>query len=69
MKKPRSSRLSLQTQLNRAEEARDAYREALEDIADILEDVGMLEPQEPDNLGEADLPEPEIILRTAEEVE
>jgi hypothetical protein len=71
MRKPKSSRLSLQTKLNHAEEARDAYREALEDIADILEDVGILEPQDPENVGESDLPElePEIIPGTAEEVE
>jgi hypothetical protein len=67
MRKPKSSRLSLQTILNRVTEERDAYAQALEDIADILEDVGILEP--PENVGEEDLPElePDIIPGTAEE--
>ena len=71
MKKPRSSRLSLQSTLNRVTEERDAFQQALEDIIDILEDVGMLEPQEPENIGEDDLePLPEdIIPGTAEKVE
>lgn len=80
MRKPKSSRLSLQTTLNRVTEERDAFQQALEDIADILEDVGMLEPQEPylDDLGEHDgdeapeqpeETEPEVIDGTAEKVE
>ena len=72
-RQPRSSRLSLQIVLNRVTEERDAFQQALEDIADILEDVGILEPQDdPENVGEGDLPElkePEIIQETAEEVE
>ncbi len=43
---PRSSRLSLQTKLAQVVEQRDAYLEALETIADILEDAGILDSAE-----------------------
>lgn len=71
MKRTKTSRLSLQSTLNRVTEERDAFAQALEDILDILEDVGMLEPQEPENVGEEDLePLPETIIPgTAEKVE
>ncbi len=49
MKKPRqlrSSRLSLQTKLAQVVEQRDSYLEALENIADVLEEAGILDPAE-----------------------
>lgn len=53
------------------EEENEALRDALEQIADILEDVGILETQDEDN--EDDPPddpgEPEVIEGTAEKVE
>ena len=73
MKRPKTSSLSLKTRLNLAEQARDTYQEALEAIADILEDLGIIdggnddpEPDEPSNPFEGSL---EIIPGTAEKVE
>ena len=47
-KQTRTSRLSLQTKLAQVVEQRDAYLEALETIADVLEEVGILDPEEED---------------------
>ena len=67
MRKPKTSRLSLQSTLNRVTEERDAFQQALEDIADILEDCGILESGE--DVEDPPDAEPDIIPGTAEEVE
>lgn len=56
-RKPRPSRLSIQSRLNQLQRENEELRDALETIADILEEVGILEPPEI----EEDEPEPEII--------
>ena len=55
VRKPKTSRLSLQTRLAQLQEENgvlqeenDDLRAALEDIADILEDCGILDSPEPD---------------------
>lgn len=58
---PRPSRLSQQTRLRKLEEENEGFREALESIADILEEYGILEPQYPE--------EEETIPETAEKDE
>lgn len=45
-RKPRPSRLSIQSRLNQLQRENEELRDALETIADILEDVGILEPPE-----------------------
>lgn len=57
-RKPRPSRLSIQSRLNQLRRENEELRDALETIADILEEVGILEPPE---IEEEDEPEPEII--------
>lgn len=42
--RPRQSRLSMQTQVNQLKQENEELRDALELIADILEDVGILDP-------------------------
>ena len=69
MKKPRSSRLSLQAKLSQLQRENEALREALEAIADVLEEVGILEDGEEAEGEEIPEPEPEIISGTAEKTE
>lgn len=67
-KQPRSSRLSLQTKLQKMVEERDTYLEALEMIADILEEVGVLDGGEEDP-GEEEPGEEEDGVEKEEETE
>ena len=53
--RPRQSRLSLQALTAQLKQQNEEFREALETIADVLEDVGILEGGEE----EVELPEPE----------
>ena len=46
MKKPRASRLSMTTKLQQLQRENESLREALETIADVLEEVGILENEE-----------------------
>ena len=55
--RPRQSRLSLQALTAQLKQQNEEFREALETIADVLEDVGILEVGEDE--GEGELPEPE----------
>ena len=57
-KQSRTSRLGLQTKIAQLAEQRDSYLEALETIADILEEVGILDPPEE----EEEATDPEEIL-------
>ena len=57
MKKPRSSRLSMTTKLTQLQRENEALREALETIADVLEEVGILENEEEIE----EIEEPEVI--------
>ncbi len=59
MKRPRSSRLSLSTKLTQLQRENEALREALETIADILEEVGILDGGDEEEIEEAEEPEPE----------
>ena len=63
MKKPRSSRLSMTTKLLSLQRENEALREALETIADILEEVGILDGGDEEEIEEI---EPEIIEGAAE---
>ena len=57
MKKPRSSRLSMTTKLTQLQRENEALREALETIADVLEEVGILENEEEEEDPEVDIAE------------
>ena len=58
MKKPRSSRLSMTTKLTQLQRENETLREALETIADVLEDVGILGNEEEIE----EFEEPEVIV-------
>lgn len=61
-RKARSSRLSLQTQLSQLKKENEEFRDALETIADVLEDVGILDSDEEDDEVEPEDPSEEEIL-------
>ena len=66
MKRPKTSRLSLQTRMKSLEQENQNYQDFIDDLMTLLEDYNFLEPEE----SELEEVQPEeIIPGTAEKVE